>query len=94
MLGVKITINKALYRGGQVGDVVNNFQLEQLLVDIKNSIAINVKLEYVLAMDWTVLLDFQTNALLDVGHNLEPFSFSLVRVLAILGVDWSVVVVP
>jgi hypothetical protein len=45
-------------------------------------------------VDWAALLGFKASALLDVGYNLGPFGFSLFKVFAILGVDWSVVVVP
>ncbi len=39
-----------------MGDIVDNFELEWLLVDIKNRVAINVKPEHVSAVDWAALL--------------------------------------
>ena len=77
-----------------MGDIVNDFWLEWLPVDIKNSIAVDVKPEHVSAVDWAALLSFESSALLDVCHDPGPFGFSLVRVFAIPGVDWSIAVVP
>ena len=41
-----------------MGDIVDNFELECLPVDIENRVAIDVKLEHVLAVDWMALLSF------------------------------------
>jgi len=34
-----------------MGDIVDNFKLKWLLVDIKNRIAVNVKLKHISAVD-------------------------------------------
>ena len=77
-----------------MGDVVNDFWLEWLPVDIENSVAVNVKPKHVTAVDWTALLSVKTSSLSDVGHDPRPFGFSLVKVLAVPRIDWSIAVVP
>ena len=70
-----------------MSDIVNDFWLEWLPVDIENGIAVDVKPEHISAVDWAALLSIEASALSDVSHNPRPFSFSLVRVLAVPGVD-------
>ena len=41
-----------------MSDIVDNFELEWLPVDIENRIAVDVKLEHVSAVDWAALLSF------------------------------------
>ena len=58
MPGIEITANKTLCGWGQVSNIVDNFELEWLLVNIENRVAIDVKLEHVSAVDWAALLSF------------------------------------
>ncbi len=58
MPSIKITADKALWEWGQVGDIVDNFRFEWLPVDVKNGVAVDIKPEYVSAVDWTALLGF------------------------------------
>ncbi len=76
-----------------MSDVVNDFEFEWLPVDIKNRVAIDVKPEHVSAVDWTMLLSFQSSSFADIGHDMRPFGFSLIKVLAVPGVDWSIAVI-
>jgi hypothetical protein len=41
-----------------VSDIVDNFELKWLPIDIENRVAVDIKLEYVLAVDWVALLSF------------------------------------
>jgi hypothetical protein len=67
-----------------VCNVFKNLRAKGLVVDVKNSKAINVNLEHILALYRVLLLCLKAYSFIDVGHDLGPFFFMLFSFSAVL----------